>query len=166
MDLNGPSPKGKGNVCHIFVILNVFTKFTCLYPPQNATIANCLNKSERFFETYALLGSWESIISNNGRQYSPPNWVKFLTDKQMEARFTVLHHPQANPVETRMKIIGNCIRILRPSSHGHCAEFIQTTEERSNITTHCTTKIEPVTLFLKQFSLYGPLEDLSSEEYA
>lgn len=92
--------------------------------------------------------------------------MQYWENKGIETRFTSVHHPEANPVETRMKIIGDCFRILCPTDHRKWIDHIRAVEHRLNETYHCTTGHPSTTLFFKKkFDVEGELIDITEEEY-
>lgn len=166
IDLYGPLPKARGNVKFICVIMDVFSKFTRLYAMQIPTAANCVSKLERFLSEYAHIGQCKEIVSDNGSQFRSETWVKTVSEKGIKIRCIAAHHPQANPVETRMKVIGDCIRVLCPSNYRRWIEFLNTMERRINEVPHRTTGVEPATLFLKKkFSPNGFPQPISNTDF-
>lgn len=66
IDLHGPLPIARGDVCFICVIMDVFSKFTKLYAMQIPKSAKCLNKLNRFSTDYAHIGQCKELVSDNG----------------------------------------------------------------------------------------------------
>lgn len=111
---------------------------------------------KKFVDEYKHLGKIETIFTDNGRQFLATGWDDVWESEGINTRYTSLYHPQANPVETRMKVIGDCLRILCPTEHRKWSLHVKTIERRLNETPHQTTGTAPATLFLGiKFAING-----------
>ncbi|KAK7582234.1 hypothetical protein V9T40_013679 [Parthenolecanium corni] len=166
IDTYGPLPTAKGGVRKIIVVMDVFSKFTRLYPTKKTSSLQCIKFTEQFIKMYQHLGKCKTVLTDNGSQFRSSAWTEYWADQNIETRFTSVYHPQANPVETRMKIIGDCLRLLCPTQHRRWIEFIQIIERRMNDTFHRTTGHPPTTIFLQlKFTLDGKRIRMSEAEH-
>jgi len=136
VDLFGPLPVGQHSWEYIVVCMDVFTKFTRLYPSVESTTHYCLIQVQKFVDEYKNLSKVDTILTDNGTQFISSGWVDHWEGQDIRTRLTSLYHPQANPVETRMKVIGDCLRILCPTEHWKWSLHLKTIERRLNETPH------------------------------
>ena len=166
VDLFGPLPAGQHNWQIIVVCMDVFTKYTRLYPSTGSTTEHCLMQVQKFVDEYRPMGKVETILSDNGRQFIAGGWVDHWGKQGIKTRLTSYYHPQANPVETRMKVIGDCLRTLCPTEHRKWSFHLKTIERRLNETAHQTTGVAPATLFHGiKFGVEGHWIRLTPEEW-
>jgi len=117
-------------------------------------------------DEYKNVGKVETILADNGTQFISGGWVDHWESQNVKTRLTSRYHPQANPVETRMKIIGDCLRTLCPTEHRKWSLHIKTIERRLNETPHQTTGTAPATLFLGvKFAISGDWIRLTPEQW-
>ncbi|KAK7575703.1 hypothetical protein V9T40_011989 [Parthenolecanium corni] len=166
IDTYGPLPTARGGARKIVVIMDVFSKYTRLYPTKKTSSLQCIKFTEQFLKLYDHLGTCLAVLTDNGSQFRSSVWTDHWESRNIETRFTSVYHPQANPVETRMKIIGDCLRLLCPTQHRRWIQFISTIEQRMNDTFHRTTGHPPTTIFLQlKFTLDGKRIRMSEAEY-
>lgn len=167
VDIFGPLPTTFGNFKYIVVVMDVFSKFTKLYRTTNVTTNTCKYALNQFFEEFEYVGPTKTILTDNGPQFRSEHWISFWEEKGYECRFTSVYHPQVNPVETRMKIIGDCLRVLCPTKHRNWYLFLDDIEHRLNDTFHRTTGFPPATLMQKvKFTLSGQRVPMKAAEHA
>jgi hypothetical protein len=77
VDFYGPVPQGRGGVRYLFVCLDVFSKYIKLYPLKSAMARASL---KRLMEDYITVMKPETIVSDNGTQYTSKTWVQGLKD--------------------------------------------------------------------------------------
>ncbi|KAK7574193.1 hypothetical protein V9T40_011384 [Parthenolecanium corni] len=145
VDIFGPVTKtNKGNT-KLIVIMDVFTKFT--YPVAKSAMNNCCDAINQSMSEY---GKVKIILTIGALTFTSPKWKQYWYEKGVRIRLTSVYTPQSNPVETRMKVIGDCLRIYCPSEHHKWDEHLLKIEHRLNETEHIVTGTAPVTLFLKK----------------
>ncbi|KAL4089097.1 hypothetical protein QTP88_024169 [Uroleucon formosanum] len=97
IDMMGPLPTGKGGTHYILAILDVFSKYIKLYAIKRATKKSIVNKLINDY--ISTTGKPESIISDNGTQFTSKSWYNTLKERYIKCIFTTKYHPQSNPVE-------------------------------------------------------------------
>ncbi|KAK7575691.1 hypothetical protein V9T40_011977 [Parthenolecanium corni] len=127
--------------------MDVFTKLTRLYPVAKSAINDCCNAINQFMSKY---GKVKTILTDRALTFTSPKWKQYWNEKGVRIRLTSVYTPQSNPLETRMKVIGDCLRIYCPSEHHKWDEHLLKIERRLNKTEHVVTGTAPVTLFLKK----------------
>jgi len=166
VDIFGPIPRAEGKYNEILVIMDVFTKFTRLYPVLSHGAETCIRHIDDFIRQYQHRGTCKYLLSDNATAFQSGFCVKHWTDLNIQVRYSTGYHPQANPVETRMKIIADCLRVLCPTEHTRWIEFIKTIERRLNETVHATTGFAPTSLLLGiKFNIDGTFSKMTPTEY-
>lgn len=106
-DLVGPLPRSsKGNTYHA-VFQDRFTKWVQCRPirkPTAAVITKAL-----YEEIIVRFGCPDTVISDNGAQYTSRHFRSFLTEMGIRHRLTPPYTPQANPVERTNKTLKTMI---------------------------------------------------------
>ncbi|KAK7604676.1 hypothetical protein V9T40_005862 [Parthenolecanium corni] len=163
VDIFGPITRTDDKNSKIIVIMDVFTKFCELYAIPDSSMKTCSDKIEEFMTKY---GKAEAILTDRALMFSSPKWKNHWESKGIKIRLTAAYTPQSNPVETRMKVIGDCLRIYCPTEHHRWDKFIRLIQKRLNETEHNTTGFTPISLFLrKEIIPTGELIDISDAEY-
>ena len=83
-DIFGPIPKTIRGNKNIFVILDVFSKMTAIYPIGRPTTQNCVRCVKHFVGLY---GKSERILTDNGTQFANDRWVGEMNELGMNANF-------------------------------------------------------------------------------
>ncbi|KAK7582237.1 hypothetical protein V9T40_013682 [Parthenolecanium corni] len=163
VDVFGPVTKTDRGNTKLIVIMDVFTKFTWLYPVAKTAMNDCCEAINQFMSEY---GKVKIILTDRALTFTSPKWKQYWNEKGVRIRLTSIYTPQSNPVETRMKVIGDCLQIYCPSEHHKWDEHLEKIERRLNETEHVVTGTAPITLFLqKTFDASGDLIDIPDQEY-
>ncbi|KAK7602606.1 hypothetical protein V9T40_008195 [Parthenolecanium corni] len=125
----------QGNM-KLIVIMDVFTKFTKLYPVAKSAMNDCSEAINQFMSEY---GKVKVILTDRALTFTSPKWKQYWNEKGVRIRLTSVYTPQSNPVETRMKVIGDCLRIYCPSEHHKWDEHFLRIELWLNETEHIVT---------------------------
>ncbi|XP_023028732.2 retrovirus-related Pol polyprotein from transposon 17.6 [Leptinotarsa decemlineata] len=115
LDLMGPLPRARGGVTQLLVVVDAFSKYVCLYALKRATasaILNCL-----LHKHFVRLSLPESILSDNGTQFTSQLWLNTLQEKGIKVRHTSVYYPQGNLTERHNREIGRIIRAFCHSAH-------------------------------------------------
>jgi transposase InsO family protein len=96
-------PQGRGGVKYLFVCLDDFTRFIKRFPLKSATAKACLRRPVEDYIPNVVRP--ETIISNNGAQFTSKTWVQGLEDAAITTHYSFTDKtPQVEPVgETRVK---------------------------------------------------------------
>ncbi|KAK7605039.1 hypothetical protein V9T40_006225 [Parthenolecanium corni] len=163
VDVFGPVTKTDRGNTKLIVIMDVFTKFTRLYPVAKTAMNDCCEAINSFMSEY---GKVKIILTDRALTFTSPKWKRYWHEKGVRIRLTSVYTPQSNPVETRMKVIGDCLRIYCPSEHHKWDEHLEKIERRLNETEHVVTGTAPITLFQqKTFDASGDLIDIPDPEF-
>jgi transposase InsO family protein len=126
------------------VCYDVFSKHVKLYPLKSATTRACLNKLTNHYFLHVVKP--EVVLSDNGTQFRSPSWKRNLEALNVQARYTAVRNPQANPGERCMKEISKFFRIYCNENHRKWAELIPHIESWVNNTVANATGFAPAEL--------------------
>ncbi|KAJ8880235.1 hypothetical protein PR048_016701 [Dryococelus australis] len=116
VELFGPLPQSKAKVSYVFVMMDIFSKYTKL------SYKKCL-------------------LSDKGTQFTGKR--RQAGTRKLNVLFTSspVRYPRGNPVERRMKSVGNMLMILCHKSHQNWIDKLPTIEYVMNNTVHESTTI-------------------------
>lgn len=117
IDYLGPLPKGLGNVQHVFVIIDTFSKFIKLHPVRNPTTKNSIDKLREYISKF---GKPKKILTDFGAAFTSQNWKKWMTEQNMEHVLIPVRHPQVNLAERVNKEVGRLLRTYCHASQTTC----------------------------------------------
>lgn len=126
IDMMGPLPTGRGGTHYILAILDVFSKYIRLYAIKRATTKSITNKLINDY--IPTTGKPESIISDNGTQFTSKSWYNTLKENNIKCIFTTKYHPQANPVERYNREIGRLLRTYCHNQHSKWPNYLEKIE--------------------------------------
>lgn len=90
VDLIGPFPRARGGMRHLFVMIDVFTKFIQVYPIKRPTArAVCNIVVNKYIEKY---GNICRILSDHGTQFTSRKWKRLwnrITSKLPTHQFVI-----------------------------------------------------------------------------
>lgn len=142
IDLMGPLPTGRGGTHYILAILDVFSKYMKLYALKKATTKAILERIKRDY--IPEVGKPETILSDNGTQFTSKSWMEFMKKENIKTAFTSRYHPQANPVERYNREIGRLLRTYCKSQHSKWPDMIKQIEFWLNRLRSDTTETTPI----------------------
>jgi transposase InsO family protein len=148
LDLYGPLPTGRGGVKYILVCLDVFSKHVKLYPLKSATTKSCLTKLKSHYFLNVTLP--QTILSDNGSQFSSPSWRKSLSDLNIAVKYSPIRHPQSNPTERIMRELSKYCKIYCNMTHKKWPELIPVVEKWLNCSVSGATGYSPVELIFNE----------------
>lgn len=166
IDYLGPLPTGRFGLQYIFVVVDIFTKFTKLYPVKRATTQAALNKI--FSDYIPKYGKPIKIHSDNATQFKSNKWIKRLKEEKILSIYSPIRHPQPNLAERVIKETKRCLRTYCHNNQKNWPEYIVTINECLNEIYNETTGYTPNELHLnkrndrfwnKIFSLHENTED-------
>ena len=115
IDLFGPLPITPNGNQWIFVIEDIASRWTELFPMKTSTAENCamilLN------EIILRYGTPRRIHSDNGVQFISALMQKLMFCLGIEQSFTPFYHPEANPVERKNRDIKTQLAICVGTKH-------------------------------------------------
>lgn len=78
LDLYGPLPKTKYGFKHLFVCVDVFSKFVQVYCINRPNSKNCIHQLDKFFRK---AGEYEKVLTDNGPQFTSECWSRAMEEK-------------------------------------------------------------------------------------
>lgn len=142
IDLMGPLPTGRGGTHYILAILDTFSKHIKLYALKKATTRAILNRIEKDY--IPEVGKPETILTDNGTQFTSKIWTESLDKKGIKTAFTSRYHPQANPVERYNREIGRLLRTYCANQHSKWPNMLKQIEFWLNRLRSDTTEATPI----------------------
>lgn len=115
VDFYGPLPRSTGGVQYLFVLQDLFSKFTTLYSTKRANTRTCLNKLVKHY--FLRVGQPKKILSDHGTQFTSLMWKSKLESLGIKVYYSSIRHPQSNPVERTMREIGRILRTYCSNRH-------------------------------------------------
>jgi hypothetical protein len=139
-DLFGPLPASQGQVKHVLVMYDVFSKLVKFYAIKKASTTAILNRYAQYFQTVAKP---KVILSDRGTQFSSKTYQKALSQQNIKYAYTSVRHPQANPVERIRLELGRLCRSYCETSHTSWAKYLPSIEKWINSNINFTTNFPP-----------------------
>lgn len=140
VDLYGPLPRSQSGVCYIFVMLDIFTKYTKLFPIVKANAQTLLKKVKIFS---SRVGPPKCLLSDKGSQFTGHLWQSETRKMGIVPTTTAVRTPQCNPVEREMQTLGNMFRALCSHTHQAWKMHLPLIEFVINNTVHESTTLTP-----------------------
>ena len=132
LDFYGQLPVWRGGVRYILMCLDVFSKHINLYPRRTATTESCLSKLTTDYFPQVIKPS--CILSDRGTQFTSPMWKKKLSELDVTVRFSPIRHPESNPIQCVMRLIGKYYKIYCHATQKNWPELIPKIESWLNTT--------------------------------
>lgn len=128
---------------HIFVIVDIFTKYIKLYSCQK-----CNTNTTIIFlnEYYREVGKPNKILSDNATYFDNSRFKNFCQEKEMKLIFTSIRHPNGNPVERYNQEVIKLLRLYVHDKHENWANYIRQIEYYINNVPNSITHISPILL--------------------
>lgn len=134
-------PRSKSGNMHLFVILDLFSKWTALIPVKKISTELIVKiLEEQWFRRYSVP---EIIITDNATSFLSHDFKGFLEKYGVKHWANTRHHSQANPVERLNRSINACIRTYVKSDQRQWDTKISAIEHIINNTMHSSTSFTP-----------------------
>lgn len=140
VDIYGPLPKTRNGNQHIFVTIDVFSKFVQIYPIKRTNAQTCLRKLKIFFD---VAGPYQRILSDHGTMFTSRQWQQTLMGLGTKPVFTSIRHPQSNPAERVMRELSRMFRTYCHEQHDRWGELIPEINRWLPSIPHDSTGITP-----------------------
>ena len=160
MDLYGPLPKGLRGNRYLLVTIDVFSKYTMLYPVQKATARYIAKRLKE--NIIPLAGKPEYLLTDHGTQFTSAAFKRIMEDLNIRHVLSSIRHPESNPAERVMSELGKFFRMFCPEHHWKWVEWLPKVAYCINSTVHESTKQIPMLLHLGQ-KPRRPWEDVFEE---
>ena len=140
IDFYGPLVPSTGGVQYILVVLDVCSRLVTLYAMKKATTLATINRIKEYFQK---IGKPSRILTDHGTQFTASKWTEFLRDNKIQPVFCSIRHPNSNPSERIMRILGQFFRIYCNEKHTSWAKYLNEINQYLNLVTHTTTGFTP-----------------------
>lgn len=147
VDILGPLVTSVYGYTCVFVIVDIFSKFTKIYGLKRATSTTCINSIRRYIGKY---GPPRRIFSDNGPQFVSKKWKRYLREMGIKEVHTAIRNPRGNPTERYMNTIGNCLRIVSGGKHSSWVRYLTQIEHFINYSYSEATESIPVELQMEK----------------
>jgi transposase InsO family protein len=114
-DLMGPFPTSSKQNRYLLVTCDYFTKYVVLRPLRKATSTAIIRHLEE--EVFMVYGVPESIICDNGVQYTSKDFRDKMTDYGVHIRYSPVYHAQTNPTERVNRVIKTMLSSYVKDNH-------------------------------------------------
>lgn len=165
IDFVGPLPRSRNGYVYLFVAVDAFSKFVRIQPMRSATSKGVIQyMKDHIFHTF---GVPNTIISDNGKQFTSEVFKKFLETYGVKLWLTSRYHPQANACEAANKTVGNSIRsyIEDDDSHRDWDLHVSEIACAMNSSIHSTTRHSPYEInFGHNMITYGKVHEYSNTD--
>lgn len=139
---------------HIFVILDIFTKFIKLYPCKNCNTNNVIIFINEY---YKEIGRPNKILCDNATYFDNIRFRNFCNENNIKLNFTSIRHPNGNPVERYNQEVIKILRLYVHEKHNQWEEYLNKIEYYINNVPNSITHISPI-LIMKNILPARPWE--------
>lgn len=165
IDLIGPYPRSKAGNTTIFIVLDQLSKFVFLKPLRKATTAAIIKYLES--DIFHLFGAPESIISDNGVQFTSREFKALMGRYGVKQVLTATHSPQANASERVNRSVIAAIRSYIQSDQTSWDVHLSSIASALRNSVHASTKESPYFIVFGQHMVqhagtYGLLRQLGA----
>lgn len=98
-----------------FIMVNVFSKLTRLYPLSKATTKAILNKIKPDYLVNVSVP--RAVLHDHGKQFTSRIWLNAMADLSIGVILPTIRHPQGNPSEWVMGELGRMLRTYCHDRH-------------------------------------------------
>lgn len=142
LDLVGPLPRSYSGHTVILSCVDVFSKFTWLFPLRKGTAGSIVKNLEE--NIFLVHGVPRTIVCDNGPQFISKEFKELLKSYNIPLPFyNSLYTPQNNVVERYNQTLGTALSILVESDHRNWSKFLPQVQSAMNNTVNCATNFTP-----------------------
>ena len=140
-DIHGKMPRSTFGHQYIFVMYDMFSKFTKIYPMRAISTRGCLKKI--LGDYVPKYGPISALISDNASLFSSPIWRKALEESNIKCFHPSVYHPQSNPAERSLRNITIYLRAYCHRNHKNWYSYCPIIEAILNRTPNPSTQVSP-----------------------
>lgn len=140
-DLMGPLPRTRSGYQYILSVLDIFSKFTLLFPLRTATVPSIIRHLEN--DVFLMFGVSDRIIVDNGTQFRSKEFRKLMSDYGVQISYTALYHAQANPTERANGVVKQMLRAYVSDKQTTWEYYLPKLACAMRTATHETTRLTP-----------------------
>lgn len=165
IDLLGPYPRSKNGNAYIFIVLDHYSKFVLLKAIKRATSALIIDFLAN--EVFQLFGVPETVLSDNGSQFTAKDFEGLLKTFGTKHLFTAIYSPQANASERVNRSVVAAIRSYVKTDHSTWDAELSKIAAALRNTVHQSTGFSPNYLvfgqtIIEHASTYSLLRNLEA----
>lgn len=156
-DFYGPlRQSGRHKYKYIFLVMDLFSKFSKLFPIKRATAEECIKKIKRF--CFPTMGKPKTILTDQGRQFISHLWKAFLNKQGIRHCKTSVMHPMTNGgVERMNRETTKFLRIYCYKQHHKWSSWVKKIEHIINNSVSTSTGCTPNELHFCHAPEFYPL---------
>ncbi|RYX87722.1 hypothetical protein EON73_00740, partial [bacterium] len=158
-DFVGPMTMSKKQNQHLFVVVDLFTKYVWIKPLRVAKSEHIIKFLQE--DVFHKFGVCERFICDNGVQFTSKDFQQFMTKFGTQICYTPYYYPRANPCEIANKTIVNAIRAYVAQMPDQRTWDAEISTIACAINNHIHTSID----FSPYFSIHGHKMILNGQEY-
>lgn len=142
LDLVGPLPRSYSGFTTILSCVDVFSKYTWLFPLRKGTARSIIKNLEE--NIFLVHGVPRTIVCDNGRQFVSKEFKDLLHNYNIPPPFYNSYYtPQNNVVERYNQTLGTALSILAESDHRNWSKFLPQIQSAMNNSVNCATNYTP-----------------------
>ena len=146
VDTHGPMPTSQFGYRYLFVVHDVFSKFTKLYPMKSISTKGCREKIIKdFIKNY---GMPKAILSDNATIFASRRWREPLEALGVKVYHCSKYNPASNPSERALRDVTIYLRVLCHRNHKSWFKVIPVVENIMNRSINSITRFTPHELML------------------
>lgn len=142
LDVYGPLVKSRRRNRYILVVVDLFSKYTQLYPLRRANAKECLHALLKKY--FVDCGKPQRVLSDHGTAFTSDHWRRQLREEGVACIYSSIRHPQSNPSERPMKEIGRLCRVYCSLDHSQWLELIPYINRWMNEVPHTSIGMTPL----------------------
>lgn len=151
MDFLGPLIPTKFGHTNILVITDNMSQFTQLYTCKKANSTFVLNSLQYWINNW---GKPLRVIADNATCFRSKKYFKTMKEHGIKVTSISNYHPNSNLAESRVKIVGNVLRIYAQKKHSSWYQYLPMAEKVLNHTVNTRHGFTPAELFIGNYKKF------------
>lgn len=150
-DVYGPLPRTSNGHKFIFAVIDIFSKYTKLYPVTKLTG----EKLAKFIteDWTPTVGKPKRVLTDNATYFAGYTWRTILAAQEVEPVYTTSYYPEGNSAERVMAEVGRFMRAYCKSAHSKWNKYLPFLESCVNSTYHESVVVTPHEIIFKKRDL-------------
>lgn len=132
-----PLPTARLGLNLILVMMDIYTRYTKLYPLRKAGTAGAIKAVETFIQVF---GPMQSIVSDNASCFRSALWEKHWEMQKVAECHVAPYNPSGSPAERVLRVLGDRFRVHQQDRRQSCwIDIVKDVEASINEMEHRTT---------------------------
>ena len=140
-DIHGKLPRSNFGHQYIFVMYDVFSKFTKIYPMKKISTRGCLSKVVKDY--MPKYGPITALLSDNASLFSSPVWRQTLEEHNVKCYHSSVYHPVGNACERALRNVKIYLRAYCHDRHKSWYNVCPLIEAIINRSPNPSTEVSP-----------------------